>query len=129
MRRLAAILLLSALTASLCLATGATNITSAQARALLAKDRRIVLLDVRTPEEYRQARLRGALLIPVSQLGQRLREIPKDKPLLVYCSVGSRSVAAAGYLSSRGFREVYQMSDGLVGWYRNGYPIEMAARR
>jgi len=83
-----------------------------------------VLLDVRTPEEYRQARLRGARLIPLGELGKRMNEIPRDRPLLVYCAVGARSVSAAGFLASRGFREVYQMSDGIVGWYKNGFPIE-----
>lgn len=113
---------------SLSFAGGARNIGSAEAKALIAKNSRLVLLDVRTPEEFRQAHLRGALLIPLGELERRVQEIPRDKPLLVYCSVGARSVSAAGFLASKGFREVYQMSDGLVGWYKNGFPIEMAAR-
>jgi len=114
---------LLAFAASLSFAAEPRNVSSAQAKALLARDSRVVLLDVRTPEEYRQAHLRGALLIPLGELGKRVREIPRDRPLLVYCAVGARSVSAAGFLAGRGYREIYQMSDGLVGWYKNGYPI------
>jgi phage shock protein E len=100
------------------------NITSTQARELMAKDKKVVLLDVRTPEEYQQAHLHGAQLIPLGELERRVQEVPRDRPLLVYCAVGARSVSAAGLLSARGYRDIYQMSDGLVGWYKNGYPIE-----
>lgn len=117
-------LLLGAIAASLCFAGEPKNISSTQAKALLAKEKKIVLLDVRTPEEYRQARLHGARLIPLSDLAKRVQEIPRDRPLLVYCAVGGRSVSAAGFLAAHGFRDIYQMSDGLVGWYKNGFPIE-----
>jgi phage shock protein E len=117
-------LLFSAIAASVCLAGEPKNISSTQAKALLAQDKKIVLLDVRTPEEYGQAHLHGALLIPLGELEKRVREIPRDRPLLVYCAVGGRSVSAAGFLAAHGYREIYQMSDGLVGWYKNGYPID-----
>ena len=128
MKSLAWFFMLTVLSASLCLAAGATNVTSRQAKELMAGNGRLLLLDVRTPEEYRQAHLKGALLIPLAELGGRLREIPQRRPLLVYCSVGARSVAAAALLASKGYREIYQMSDGLVGWYKNGFPLERAAR-
>lgn len=110
--------------ASLCLAAGPVSLDSVQAKALMARNSRVVLLDVRTPEEYRQAHLRGALLIPLGELAKRVQEIPRGRPLLIYCAVGARSVSAAGFLASRGYREIYDMSDGLVGWYKNGFPIE-----
>lgn len=128
MRTIAALCALIAAAATLCFAGGSVNVNSPEARGLMAKNSRIVLLDVRTPEEYRQAHLRGALLIPLGELEKRAREIPRDRPLLVYCAVGSRSVAAAGFLASRGHREIYNMADGIVGWYRNGFPIERAGR-
>jgi len=112
------------ITASLCLAAGPVSLNSVQAKALMASNSRVVLLDVRTPEEYRQAHLRGALLIPLGELAKRVQEIPRGRPLLIYCAVGARSVSAADFLASRGHREIYQMSDGLVGWYKNGFPIE-----
>lgn len=123
MRIFAAMLFLSALIASGSFAAGVKNVTSAEARALLAKNPKTVLLDVRTPEEYRQARLRGSLLIPLGELGRRVQEVPRDRPVLVYCAVGARSSNAAGFLSSKGYGEVYNMTDGIVGWYKNRFPI------
>ncbi len=99
------------------------NITSREAKSLLARNKNIYLLDVRTPQEYSQAKLSGSALIPLGELERRAGEVPKNRPVLVYCAVGSRSKLASNYLSRRGIREVYNMSDGIVGWYRNGYPI------
>jgi len=98
------------------------NIDSLQAKALLDKGK-VFLLDVRTPEEFRQARMKGAVLIPIDQIEKRLAEIPENRPILVYCAVGSRSNAVAGFLAEKGYRDVYNMKDGIVGWYRNNLPI------
>lgn len=110
-------------------ATGAVNLNSSQARALLAKNAKMVVLDVRTPEEYRQAHLKGSLLIPLGELGRRVQEIPRDRPVLVYCAVGARSQTAASFLSSKGYRDVYNMADGIVGWYKNGLPLQIGSSR
>ena len=99
-----------------------TSIASLQAKALLDKGT-VFLLDVRTPEEFRQAHLKGAVLIPIDQIEKRLGEIPKNRPILVYCAVGSRSKAVAGFLAEKGYRDIYDMKDGIVGWYRNNLPI------
>ena len=124
MRTAVSFFALIALPASLCFAAGPVNLTSTEAKALLAKNGKTVLLDVRTPDEYRQAHLKGSLLIPLGELQGRTQEIPRDRPVLVYCAVGARSSAAASFLSSKGYREVYNMSDGLVGWFKNGLPLE-----
>lgn len=105
-------------------AAGYRTITSREAREMLLKRKDVFLLDVRTPEEYRQARLQGGKLIPLDSITRRLAEIPKGSTIIVYCAVGSRSVPVAGFLAANGYRDVYTMSDGIVGWYRNGYPLE-----
>jgi rhodanese-related sulfurtransferase len=112
------------LTAGIALGAAPQDITSLQARSLLEQKKSTVLLDVRTPDEFRQARLKGALLIPINEVERRLGEIPKGRPILVYCAVGSRSSLVARFLAARGYGEVYNMTDGIVGWYRNGLPIE-----
>lgn len=119
-----AVLLLILLSVSLALATGYRNLTAAEAKTMLASSKNVFLLDVRTADEYRQARLKGSVLIPINEIERRLAEIPRNRPILVYCAVGSRSVPVAGFLGQKGWGEVYNMSDGIVGWYRNGYPIE-----
>lgn len=100
------------------------DILSSEAKFLLEKNKNIYLLDVRTPQEYSQARLAGSVLIQIGELEQRYNEVPKNKTILVYCAVGARSKPAANFLAKQGYKEVYNMTDGIVGWYRNGFPIQ-----
>lgn len=74
------------------------------------------LLDVRQPKEYEAGHIAGARLIPIRELPDRLSELDKNKPLIVYCAVGGRSTAAAQLLSGQEFREVYNLSGGIKAW-------------
>ncbi len=105
-------------------ASPSQNIMSGEAKAMLAKDKRVFLLDVRSVDEFRQARLLGATLIPISEIERRYFEVPRDRPVVIYCAVGSRSGLVADFLEKKGYRQVYNMKDGIVGWYRSGYPLE-----
>jgi rhodanese-related sulfurtransferase len=100
------------------------NISAREAKALLDRDKNIFLLDVRTPQEYSQGKLTGSVLIPIGEFERRIREVPKNKTIVVYCAVGSRSKPVASFLSQQGYKDVYNMTDGIVGWYRNGFPIQ-----
>ena len=115
--------LLVCMTWSLALA-GVRNVTSREAKTLLERNKNVFLLDVRTPQENSQARLPGTVLIPIGEFERRIGEVPKNKTILVYCAVGSRSKPVAELLSQRGYKEVYHMTDGIVGWYRNGFPLQ-----
>ncbi|MFZ2948368.1 MAG: rhodanese-like domain-containing protein [Desulfuromonadaceae bacterium] len=99
------------------------NISAREAKALIDANKNVYLLDVRTPQEYSQGRLAGSVLIPIGEFERRIREVPKNKTIVVYCAVGSRSKPVAGFLVQQGYKEVYNMTDGIVGWYRNGFPI------
>lgn len=61
------------------------------------------LLDVRTPEEFAERHLEGAVNIPVDQVEARLAEIPRDRPVVVYCRSGARSMSAARVLRRSGY--------------------------
>jgi phage shock protein E len=63
-------------------------------------------------------------LIPDYELGKRISEVPKNRPVLVICAVGARSKPASELLAGKGYKEVYHLNDGLVGWYRAGLPVE-----
>jgi rhodanese-related sulfurtransferase len=102
---------------------GVRNISSREAKTLLDKNKNIFLLDVRTLQENRQAKLQGTVLIPIDEIERRINEVPKNKTILVYCAVGARSKSAAELLSRHGYKEVFNMTDGIVGWYRNGFPL------
>ena len=108
---------------SLAAAAVTRNIDSDGAFALLKQRPDIYLLDVRTPEEYRQFRLANARLIPIDQVTRRLTELPRDRPILVYCAVGSRSAQVCNFLARRGYAEVYNLDGGIYAWAQRGYPI------
>lgn len=99
------------------------DISARDAKALLGANKNVYLLDVRTPQEYSQGRIAGSVLIPIGEFERRVREVPKNKTIVVYCAVGSRSKPVAGFLARQGYREVYNVTDGIVGWYRNGFPL------
>jgi rhodanese-related sulfurtransferase len=100
------------------------SILSREARSLMGKNKSIYLLDVRTPQEYSQGRLAGSVLIPIGEFERRIGEVPKNRTIVVYCAVGSRSKPVASLLAQRGYKDVYNMADGIVGWYRNGFPLQ-----
>ncbi len=64
------------------------------------------IIDVRTPDEFRKGAYPGALNVPLQLLGQRMHEIPRDKPIVVYCRSGSRSALAARLLTRAGYADV-----------------------
>ena len=74
------------------------------------------LLDVRQPAEYEIEHIPGARLVPLPGLKDGLAVLDKMKPLLVYCAIGGRSLAAAQLLSGLGFNEVYNLQGGIKAW-------------
>jgi phage shock protein E len=64
------------------------------------------IVDVRTPEEFRDGGYPGAVNIPLQVLGARMNELPKDKPVVLYCASGGRSGMAARQLKQAGFADV-----------------------
>ena len=83
------------------------------------KETEFILLDVRQPEEYRTGHIPGAVFIPLPDLIDKTGEIDPAKAVLVYCRSGNRSRAAAAFLLSEGFPEVYSMDGGITAW--NGH--------
>jgi rhodanese-related sulfurtransferase len=82
-----------------------------------------LLVDVREVDEFRQVRVEGAVLLPMSQLAARLEELPRDRPLLVMCQSGSRSTGVTSYLLAQGFEDVGNVAGGIDGWQRLGLPV------
>jgi len=82
------------------------------------------LLDVREPWEWAVSNLstRGARLIPLGELEERMGEIPTDRPVVVYCRTGQRSLTAALSLAEAGRGPVANLHGGLVAWARSVEP-------
>jgi hydroxyacylglutathione hydrolase len=83
-------------------------------------------VDVRTPGERAQRAIAGSISIPLSQLASRVDELPKDRPLLVYCAGGYRSSMAASLLQQRGFTDVSEIAGGIAAWETAHLPVTMA---
>jgi rhodanese-related sulfurtransferase len=71
-----------------------------------------LLLDVRTSGEHKKRKIEGSTNIPLHELRNRLKELPKDKPIFIYCEVGYRSYLAIRILLQQGFNEVYSLTGG-----------------
>lgn len=78
-----------------------------------------MLLDVRESSEYQAAHAPAAKLISLGVLQRRLKEIPKEREILVICASGARSAQAAALLAKEGF-QVTNVSGGMAGWQRAG---------
>lgn len=94
-----------------------------KAYAMLQQDQAVFLLDVRTLREYQNVRLADARLIPIDQLPARQSELPRDRPILVYCEVGQRSAQVAAYLAGQGFPAVFDLQGGIWGWQLRNLPV------
>lgn len=82
-----------------------------------------LLLDVRTPEEFAQGHIPGAVNISVQTLESRLSELPQDQPIVIYCRSGNRSAQASTILDNAGFNGIYDMG-GIIAWQSAGLPIQ-----
>jgi rhodanese-related sulfurtransferase len=73
------------------------------------------ILDVRTPQEFGQGHIPGAVLIPVTELARRIKEVPSDREIVTVCHSGNRSMMAAKQLSQAGYR-VKNLQHGMMRW-------------
>jgi rhodanese-related sulfurtransferase len=92
-----------------------------EARKLI--DEGAQLVDVRADHEWAAGRITGATHVPLPELPQRLGEIDKDRPVVVYCRGGNRSSMATEALTDAGYDAV-KLSEGIVGWSRDDLPLE-----
>lgn len=93
-----------------------TKVTGDQARALVSAGAK--LIDVRTVEEFSAGHIEGAVNIPVQDLESRLAEVPKDRPVIVYCRSGKRAGMAAQTLVEKGYTQVNDLG-GMGNWGTN----------
>jgi phage shock protein E len=86
----------------------------------------LVVLDIRTPEEFSEARLADATMVDfyADDFAAQLDTLDKDVPYVLYCNSGNRSSDAVKTMKDLGFVEVYEIDGGIVNWYDQGFPIE-----
>lgn len=83
-----------------------------------------VVVDVREPWEYRQGHVPGAVLMPLGELAQRAGELDAGRPVAVICATGNRSQSGSAVLGQKGFKTIYNVRGGTLGWMRRGFTLE-----
>jgi phage shock protein E len=92
-----------------------------------AKETDFVLLDVRTPYEFKSVqRIKGSINIPVDEIESNVEEVlpDKEKTIYVYCLSGSRSPIAVMIMKHLGYKNVYDMISGIMACRVYGLPLE-----
>jgi rhodanese-related sulfurtransferase len=97
--------------------TALPSITAEDVQKKIAAKENILLLDVRTEEEFSEGHLANATLIPLQELNERTNELEqfKEKEIIVYCRSGNRSKTATTLLKTKGFRAM-NMEGGIRQW-------------
>lgn len=101
-------------------------ITVDEAYEVFLNNENYLFIDVRTESEYKSSHIEDAINIPVSEIKERLDEIPKDRSVIVYCNGSScnRSGQAASILKENGYKEVFDLiGGGIFEWEEKGYPV------
>lgn len=96
---------------------GIVNIDNAQFTQKM-KEKNVVILDVRTPDEFRAGYIKGATLLNVNsaEFDSAIQKLDKSKTYLVYCRSGARSMRAATKMKAAGFEKLYNLEAGFMGW-------------
>jgi thioredoxin len=107
----------------------AKTIVASEYQKLMGQQTSLVLIDVRTPEEFAEGHLANAVNINFngSDFKQKIGALDKSKTTFVYCLSGGRSNSAMNEMSEMGFREVYNLQGGILQWKANNLPLAGAA--
>lgn len=96
---------------------GYQKISPSEVKAQLDSNENIVILDVRTKQEYKEGHIPKSILVPVGEISKRIENVvsDKDKKIVVYCRSGNRSKVAANNLLKMGYKNVYDLG-GINKW-------------
>jgi phage shock protein E len=124
MRRLPLFLLLFAIACRAVAAGPAAIEPKALVERIAWADSSLVVLDVRTPAEYAEGHVPGAINIPHTELAARIAELSgaREKDIVVYCRSGVRAEQALGVLGKAGFKRLYHLTGDYTRWSEEGRP-------
>lgn len=125
MKKVFALLAVSALFLTGCGASGgATNLGAAEFQKK-ASEPGVVVLDVRTSQEFLSGHIENAINIDVEAMtfDGDIKSLDKDAPYAVYCKSGRRSVIATEKLKSAGFKNLFNLTNGIQDWNAAGLPL------
>ncbi len=103
-----------------------TNVTPAEAEALLLSNKNITVIDVRTQEEFAEGHIAGAKNVNFNSPSflERMKEY-EGKSILVHCAAGGRSARALEALPKGSYGEIFHLNKGFNGWVEAGKPVSM----
>jgi len=92
----------------------------------LSNHQSAIFVDVRESKEMAGGVINGAYRVPLSNFDKNATQLDKfkDKPVIVYCRSGNRSIGAAGKLRKKGFNKVYSLTGGILAWQKEKLPLE-----
>ena len=99
-------------------------ISSDELRQKLDRGTKVVILDIRSQEEYHVSHLENARLVDYDQFARKdVEDLPEDAEIIVYCSVGYRSEKVGEELQEMGYSNVKNLYGGIFQWKNDGYPV------
>jgi len=102
------------------------TITADQLKKAITTGERMLILDVREPDEFSSGHIAGAVNVPVRELPNRANELPQEKSLKIvaYCASGVRSAYATMFLRVYGYEDVRTLAHGIREWIAEGNRVE-----
>ena len=102
------------------------NVTISEAEKLMKEDPKVVVIDVRTPEEFKTGHITGAKNLDFNADGfeKQIAALDKSKTYIVHCAAGGRSAQACKIIEQVKLPSVYHMNEGFKAWEKAGKPVE-----
>lgn len=103
-----------------------TDLSVNEVSELIKSNKELVVIDVRTPDEYNQGHIEGAQHMNIydADFEERLKALDKDVEYVVYCRSGGRSGKAAGMMETMGFSNFHNMKGGMLAWSKASLPTQ-----
>jgi rhodanese-related sulfurtransferase len=101
------------------------DISPEKVKEAVDKKAEVIVLDVRTPGEYAKGKIPGAINVPVTEVAEKIEQVIPDKnaTIYVYCLSATRSPIAVEAMEGLGYKNVFNMSTGLLAWWVYKYPM------
>ena len=108
-----------------------TPVTVKQAVERMEKSSEIIVVDIRTPEEFAKGHLRKAINFNMNDEGfaKQLAKLDREKTYLMHCRSGGRSTASLPVWNRLGFKNVLHLSSGTLGWAKAGQPLVVSKKK
>ncbi|UCD65505.1 MAG: rhodanese-like domain-containing protein [Deltaproteobacteria bacterium] len=100
------------------------TITPNEAKNLIEKRKDLLLIDVRGQDELDEGYIAGSTLMPLWDIIKGTQRPPQNKPILLICAVGGRSLALGQLMSKNGWSEVYNLKGGISAWKEAKLPLK-----